>query len=241
MKLIIYISLFLSSLTAYAQVQISHQVIGSTGNFSVTSSGTSVSSTVGESAVTTLSNSNNTLTQGFQQPASSLALKVLTMAHKTSCNISKDGFAVVKTLSGKAPFTYLWGPEGGTDDTAKMLAPGRYWVTITAANGFTKTDTVLIAANDSVDCKLIRYNAFSPNNDLTNDTWVIDGIGNFPDNNVVIFNRWGDRVWEANGYNNQDIVWTGLSQNGNEMPDGTYFYIIKTSVESYKGWVEITR
>src|SRR5687768_674543 len=90
----------------FAQVQISHQVIGSTGNFTVTSNGTSVSSTVGESAVTTLQGSNNTLTQGFQQPASSLALKVITKAHKTSCNISKDGYAVVSVIGGKAPYSY---------------------------------------------------------------------------------------------------------------------------------------
>ena len=75
---------------------------------------------------------------------------------------------------------------------------------------------------------LVIYNGFSPGR--TNATWEIDGIQAFPNNNVKIFNRWGNKVYEVDSYNNEDQAWRGTSNVGsvgsNELPDGTYFYII---------------
>ncbi len=72
------------------------------------------------------------------------------------------------------------------------------------------------------------YEGFSPGG--TNPTWVIDGIGAFPNNRVEVFNRWGNKVYEIDGYNNTDRVWRGnanvSSFGDNEVPDGTYFYLI---------------
>jgi len=78
--------------------------------------------------------------------------------------------------------------------------------------------------------KLKIYTSFSPNGDGINDTWFIDGIEAFPDNKVSIFNRWGNLVFEASGYDNHTTVWKGTANTGmligkdNELPDGTYFY-----------------
>ncbi|MFT7333024.1 MAG: gliding motility-associated-like protein, partial [Sphingobacteriales bacterium] len=70
-------------------------------------------------------------------------------------------------------------------------------------------------------------NGFSPNNDGMNDTWVIDGLENFPDNELVIFNRWGNQVFSAKGYKND---WNGVSNGkftlGIGLPVGTYFYAL---------------
>ena len=75
---------------------------------------------------------------------------------------------------------------------------------------------------------LTIYEGFSPGG--ANDTWEIDGIQAFPNNKVQIFNRWGNKVYEVNSYNNSDQAWRGTSNvgsiGGNEVPDGTYFYII---------------
>ena len=72
------------------------------------------------------------------------------------------------------------------------------------------------------------YEGFSPGG--VNPTWEIDGIRAFPNNTVQVFNRWGNKVYEINGYNNSDRVWRGnanvSSFGDNEVPDGTYFYII---------------
>ena len=71
----------------------------------------------------------------------------------------------------------------------------------------------------------------SPNGDGINDYWEISDIEAYPDNSVSIFNRWGNLVFETNGYDNINNVFTGnanqsSSLGGGKLPEGTYFYII---------------
>jgi gliding motility-associated-like protein len=77
---------------------------------------------------------------------------------------------------------------------------------------------------------ILVYNGISPNGDGQNDVWVIEFINLVPDardNEVRIFNRWGDVVWEGVNYDNTSVVFRGLNRNGNELPSGTYFYQIR--------------
>jgi len=92
------------------------------------------------------------------------------------------------------------------------------------------------------------FNAFSPNGDGRNDTWIIQGITRFPNNVVQIFNRWGNLIFEAKGYDNTTKVWKGESTEGivfgnNEVPDGAYFYVIVLGDGSKRlsGYVVIRR
>ena len=74
------------------------------------------------------------------------------------------------------------------------------------------------------------FNAISPNNDGDNEIFeiaYIDALENTFENKVSIFNRWGTLVWEGVNYNNTDVVFKGLSNTGNELPSGTYFYKIE--------------
>jgi gliding motility-associated-like protein len=74
------------------------------------------------------------------------------------------------------------------------------------------------------------YNGISPNGDGSNDTWIIEYIDLLPateKNQVTLYNRWGDVVWEATDYNNASTVFTGLNKNGSELPTGSYFYKIE--------------
>ena len=74
-------------------------------------------------------------------------------------------------------------------------------------------------------------NAISPNGDGVNDLWVIEGIENYPGNFVQLFNRWGEVIFEANGYDNLSIVFEGVGNkgfgNGKDVADGTYYYLVK--------------
>ncbi|QLH34131.1 MAG: gliding motility-associated C-terminal domain-containing protein [Cyclobacteriaceae bacterium] len=73
------------------------------------------------------------------------------------------------------------------------------------------------------------YNALSPAIDSKNDFFKIEHIAALSttrNNKVSIYNRWGTLVWEGTNYNNQDVVFTGKSNNGNDLPSGTYFYKI---------------
>ncbi len=73
-----------------------------------------------------------------------------------------------------------------------------------------------------VNDSLCIFNGFSPNGDGVNDTWVIKGIENYPNNNVQVINRWGNLVFEMDGYRGTwDGTWNGVS-----LPSGTYFYIV---------------
>jgi gliding motility-associated-like protein len=98
---------------------------------------------------------------------------------------------------------------------------------------------------DDAGCELVVYNAFSPNEDGNNDLWIIDGIGNHP-NTITIYNRWEDVVQEFVNYDNKNVVWDGKNKNGKDVPDGTYFYVIKLETFSLHventitGWVQIT-
>jgi gliding motility-associated-like protein len=72
---------------------------------------------------------------------------------------------------------------------------------------------------------------FSPNDDGINDVVVIKGIENFPENEIKIFNRWGNLVYEAQRYDNVSVVWDGTTTvnavGGSErLPEATYFYIL---------------
>ncbi len=80
----------------------------------------------------------------------------------------------------------------------------------------------------------------TPNGDEMNDTWEISCVKNSPDNEVIIFNRWGDEVYRAAPYNND---WEG-TYNNEDLPDGTYFYIFKAEPndpDPLKGTVNIYR
>jgi gliding motility-associated-like protein len=82
------------------------------------------------------------------------------------------------------------------------------------------------------------YEALSPNGDGLNDYWRIDGIEDFPDNHIRVFDRYGNLVYETRGYQNQDAAgsngasgnyWHGQANRGligGTLPEGTYFYAV---------------
>jgi len=85
---------------------------------------------------------------------------------------------------------------------------------------------------------LIIHNVITPNGDGVNDEWIIDGIENFPDNTVLIFNRWGDKIKSIDHYNNTTQVWKGDNNKGEPVPDGTYYYIVTIKDGgSRTGWI----
>ncbi len=75
-------------------------------------------------------------------------------------------------------------------------------------------------------CNLVHVNTgLSPNNDQDNETWIIKGINQYPNNEVFVFDRLGHQVFAQKGYSNT-AGWQGTYGN-KKLPDDTYFYIIK--------------
>jgi len=81
--------------------------------------------------------------------------------------------------------------------------------------------TIIFEPTDFSD-EIKVYNALSPNGDGKHDVLEIENILLFPDNKINIFNRWGDKVYSEQGYDNTTKVFDGGS-----LPDGTYYYVLE--------------
>lgn len=96
------------------------------------------------------------------------------------------------------------------------------------------------------------FNVVTPNGDGVHDVLAINGLEDFPDNTIRIYNRWGVQVYATNAYNTQGNVFDGTSegratiQADNKLPVGTYFYILDYVNEdgvqkSLSGYIYINR
>ena len=123
------------------------------------------------------------------------------------------------------------------------------------ANNDGEPDDVTITLIPNVLAPFEIYNGITPDDDGKNDFFLVQGISNWPTNNVQIFNRWGVLVFETDGYggsNDSDNVFAGLSegrvtiQESNLLPSGTYYYIINfpgdnPGKSSYAGYLYLNR
>ncbi len=108
---------------------------------------------------------------------------------------------------------------------------------------------VVTVIEGDTSCEIFIPNAFSPNQDGVNDELMIPNLGAcFPENELVIFNRWGDEIFRRQNYNDSDDPWDGTWQkNKEDVPDGTYFYILTgqdeegVALEPRSGFIEICR
>ncbi|RRJ92611.1 T9SS type B sorting domain-containing protein, partial [Flavobacterium macacae] len=94
-------------------------------------------------------------------------------------------------------------------------------------------------ACDQVDVNISQ--AFTPNGDGINDTWVIINIKNYPNSTVRVFNRWGAEVFKAKGYQND---WNGhYKDSSNTLPESSYYYQIDLGdgTQMKDGWFYLTR
>jgi len=86
---------------------------------------------------------------------------------------------------------------------------------------------------------IVIPNAFTPNGDGINDTWMINDLDLFPNCTVSVFSRYGQKVYASTGYG---APWDG-TRNGAKLPTGTYYYIIdlKNGLQALSGYVVILR
>jgi gliding motility-associated-like protein len=131
-------------------------------------------------------------------------------------------------LNNPATFTPIAAPPFTTD----------YILTVTDTMGCLNADTVRINVDQSEFFGTIS-NYFTPNGDGINDSWYIQNIQYFTKSEVFVYNIYGQEVYTKKGYTND---WKG-TYNGNELPDGTYYYILRfDDIKSIiKGSVDIFR
>ena len=138
---------------------------------------------------------------------------------------------------------YDWTPAASLDistsdrPTALPLETTTYSVTGEDENGCVNTEEVTITVDR--DYNFLITNLFTPNGDGTNDRWYIKGIEYYDDCEVVVYNRWGNEVFASTSYHSE---WDG-TRNGNNLPAGTYYYILKCDgIESiFQGPITLLR
>lgn len=169
--------------------------------------------------------------------------------------LAQPSFPGISTFQGCSPFnlvsivgapgadtTYSFhaSEQEALDDTGALATPTAYIVTgnagsiyirATGATGCVQVGELLLEAGN---CMIPR--GISPNGDGDNDSFDLSGFGV---RKLSIFNRYGTKVYSRMDYTNQ---WSGQSDNGHELPTGTYFYVVEAGQDGNKtGWVYINR
>ncbi|MEO6884389.1 MAG: choice-of-anchor L domain-containing protein [Bacteroidia bacterium] len=128
--------------------------------------------------------------------------------------------ANVLSGSGSGPYSLSWNTPGMKK--IKVSVPGF------CESG---ADSVYIHVNA---CDVMIPNVFTPNGDNVNDYFVIQNLERHPDSRLIIYDRWGKKVFEDDNYHNE---W-----NGSDLSDGTYYYILDVpNDKTMKGFVTILR
>lgn len=107
---------------------------------------------------------------------------------------------------------------------------GDYIVEVVDSNGC-RTEIEIEVEEEA--CDPIIPNVITPNADGNNDEWEILNFDNTFFHTLVIFNRWGNEVLSTNNYDNK---W-----KAEDLPDGTYFYILNYNENDYKGTITVIR
>jgi gliding motility-associated-like protein len=116
--------------------------------------------------------------------------------------------------------------------TQTELLPLTFSVNVTSAAGCQLSQPITITR---IYCDIQK--GISPNGDALNEFFDLQTLGV---QQLSIYNRYGSKVYSRTDYTNQ---WVGQTDSGNELPDGTYYYVIefKNNQSSKTGWIYINR
>ncbi|MCB0793992.1 MAG: gliding motility-associated C-terminal domain-containing protein, partial [Flavobacteriales bacterium] len=138
-----------------------------------------------------------------------------------------EGESVLLSVDG-AWTSVLWN-TGSSDPQLRVHAPGTYWVQVDGPCSVA-TDTLVILEADCGPYVFVP-NAFTPDQDGLNDVFLPSIDGTIVEYELLIFDRWGERIFEAN---DPTIPWDG-SYAGVAAPDGVYVWAIRYKAFSRDG------
>ncbi|MBN4072230.1 gliding motility-associated C-terminal domain-containing protein, partial [Flavobacteriales bacterium AH-315-E23] len=130
--------------------------------------------------------------------------------------------------------TYTWSPATTLNDPAiadPLASPTEnttYYLTVTDASGCENTDTVMV---DVENTNIIYVpDIFSPNSDDKNDAVYVMGSG-IDQLIFVIYDRWGEKVFETNCYGSKECGWDGVFR-GKRMNPAVFAYYLEGSFKN---------
>ena len=166
----------------------------------------------------------------------------LSVVNATICS----GERAIFQINGTANNVVTYSINGGSDQTVTLTAAGVATVEVVSStvvvsiellnisNGNCSLGLSDVASVTVQPCSIPK--GISPNGDSLNDE--LD-LSFYNIEKLDIFNRYGTKVYSKSNYENE---WHGQSDNGNELPDGTYYYVIDfTDLETKTGWIYINR
>ncbi|MDA7501839.1 C25 family cysteine peptidase [Chitinophagales bacterium] len=152
-----------------------------------------------------------------------------------------EGDDVVLEASGGASYNWLStdlvGDPNADIITITPIETTTLELEVVGENGCSKlitfevfVDTESVECEDEVEAKppFDIPNAITPNNDGFNDTWVIDGLEEYPVHTIQVYNRWGQLLFESTSYSHD---WSGTN-DGVDLPHGTYYYVMDIPAHS---------
>ena len=168
------------------------------------------------------------------QPAAALSFR--DSIKKEDCIGYNDGSITLTVSGGTRPYKFLW-DNGATSASISGLAAQKYNVTISDSNSC-KIDTALTVTlrcdfRDSTKRTGFVYDVITPNGDGKNDKWIVTNIDNYPNNELIIYNRWGQPVYAVKPYRN---TWEGTTDDGKDLPSAAYYYLIKLNDDKQQIW-----
>jgi len=138
--------------------------------------------------------------------------------------------------AGNAGATFNWSTGTATQTIAVSIA-GNYFVEVTDSNSCKATDsiaiTVDITCGDVICGDVFVPNVFSPNGDAQNDVLYVYG-GCIETMNFIIYDRWGELVYEAKSVSEaMDVGWNGkFKGNGKSMNPATFVYALTVTFKN---------
>lgn len=189
--------------------------------------------TAGRYRVTTTDASGCTFTLDtvINQPAS--AISFTNVITPETCKDYEDGVIQLVANGGTKPYRISWS-NGETTPTISSLIAGQYKVSILDSNNCRLDTSFIINRRCRIDTSTFKvYDIITPNGDNSNDKWIIANIEKYPNNEMFIYNRWGQIVYTKKAYTND---WEGTNQEGKELPAAAYFYIIKLNDDKNTVW-----
>lgn len=152
-----------------------------------------------------------------------------------ACQGESSGNIVAVASNGTAPYSFVWN-NGTLQAENNGVGAGTYEVTVTDDLGCEAQGSVVVI-DPAEPCFLIP-GGLTPNGDGANETWEIGGLSQYPDAQVMVFDRWGQQVYTGDY---SSAAWDGTS-NGNELPTADYYYILDLgNGEKYNGVVTLKR
>ncbi len=194
--------------------------------------------------LTDLNNCTDSLNVVVAQPDS---IHVISQINYPFCPSSEDGEIKLDVSGGTGSYKYNWSSIGGNSPSLINIKSATYIYHITDDNNCLYEDTLYL--NPRYPICLTIPNAFSPNQDLSNDTWIIKAGDPryevelkemYPKAIVEVFTRWGTLVYRSDpGY---PTPWDG-TYLGRTLPIDSYYFVIspKSGDTPMKGIVTIVR